>query len=801
MTSILFISQWTSLFYLISGASILRLNNKTFNLDNLGEDASLTLENNNSSVVIEIPKDSKFVLKDGTDRIIFSNKGKGGFSRSEGVYNCKKSATCEQLITPICLGTKLPYNFTTTSLVPDVADQQEAQERLKRWQGLKYIPKCWAVIQSFLCALYMPKCEDNVVSVPSQEVCKLLSGPCRIVAQELSSEFNCQNGTGTKNSRSCKNEGRDLKFNSTGQCKPPLVSTEVVASFYPGVEGCGLQCSDPLYTQEENRTLENTIFGLAITCSLFIVLSVMTLAINWEATSMYFTSQVILYINICFFNTCIGWLLQFTPGIDKEDIVCQRDGTLRVSGPRFDLCTVTFVIIYWSLISGLVWFIILTYILHITFQEKTGKIQESIRKKVPWFHIGAWVGVPLPLIIIICWIGEIDGNSVSGVCFVGYNNMTHRVLFFSIPVFVSFVVADIFLCKSLLTLLTLKSSSEEVMSPEVSLKVKSVYRRTLWFTLLVNGLGLMSCHNLFYELSQTDLWKTSLREFIVCGFGVSLDAGDTLCRLQRKPNTDYFQFHFLSLFATAVVITTYWVFYTESFIQSWAGFLKRLIRKEIEDPVIVPKYKLVRRAYNKSKKANVLSRLSVDVYETPQDPIGLNFELNSKASHGISPSWAAALPNLVLRRNALTGEGTDSNASSSSSKQNSEISYSVCRVSVESRRNSNDSSVSVQAVEVTKTVRKSRGGDRRGGGGSRKNKRRDHVRSSSTSQESFFRLTQVFAQSSGPEPPVSSTREPNLGRRTAIGGMDDNMLLLTSKLFSQLDQEDAMSSESGSEED
>ncbi|KAI5755760.1 hypothetical protein M8J77_019463 [Diaphorina citri] len=429
----------------------------------------------------------------------------------------------------------------------------------------------------------------------------------------------------------------------------------------------------------------------------------------------------------------------------------------------------------------------------------TGKIQESIRKKVPWFHIGAWAGVPLPLIIIICWIGEIDGNSVSGICFVGYNNMVHRVLFFSIPVLCSFIVADIFLCKGLLTLMTLKSSSEEVMSPEVSLKVKSVYRRTLLFTILVTGLSLMSYHYLFYELSHSDLWKTSLRELIVCGFGVGQEAGDTPCTLQRKPNLDYLKFHFLAMFATALVITTYWVFYTGSFVQSWAGFLKRLIRKEIEDQSIVPKYKLVRRAYAKSKKTNVADRCSIDMYETPQDPIGLNFELNSKASHGISPSWAAALPNLVLRRNALQGAGTDTN-SSSSSKQNSEISYSVCRVSVESRRNSNDSSLSVQAVEVTKTVRKSR--DRRGGGGSR-NKRRD-LRSSSTSQESFFRMTQILAQSTGAEPPVSTNKEPYLGRRTAIiGGMDDNMLLLTKQLFSQLEstQDEARSSESGSDDE
>jgi hypothetical protein len=119
--------QWTSLFGFISSASI-KLNNKTVHVDNLEDDTSrLTFENNNSSVVIEIPKDSKFILKDGSDHIIFSSKGKGSFTRNEAVHNCKKSAMCEPLISPTCLGTKLPYGFTTTSLVSDVSDQQEVQ--------------------------------------------------------------------------------------------------------------------------------------------------------------------------------------------------------------------------------------------------------------------------------------------------------------------------------------------------------------------------------------------------------------------------------------------------------------------------------------------------------------------------------------------------------------------------------------------------------------------------------------------------------------------------------------------------
>jgi smoothened protein len=41
------------------------------------------------------------------------------------------------------------------------------------WQNLKSVPKCWAVIQPFLCALYMPRCENGTVELPSQVHAKL----------------------------------------------------------------------------------------------------------------------------------------------------------------------------------------------------------------------------------------------------------------------------------------------------------------------------------------------------------------------------------------------------------------------------------------------------------------------------------------------------------------------------------------------------------------------------------------------------------------------------------------------------
>jgi len=81
------------------------------------------------------------------------------------------------------------------------------------------------------------------------------------------------------------------------------------------------------------------------------------------------------------------------------------------------------------------------------------------------------------------------------------------------------------------------------------------------------------------------------------------------------------------------------------------------------------------------------------------------FGLNSNLTDNISSTWAAALPKFIRRRGALTGEEQLS-MSSSFVQSDSEISYSMCRVSVESRSHSLDSTISVKAFEMTRKVRR-----------------------------------------------------------------------------------------------
>lgn len=76
----------------------------------------------------------------------------------------------------------------------------------------------------------------------------------------------------------------------------------------------------------------------------------------------------------------------------------------------------------------------------------SGKIQERMDKKGAYFHLVAW-SLPLVLTITTMALGEIDGNSVAGVCFVGTINHAYRASFFLLPVFAALMVGGYFLSK------------------------------------------------------------------------------------------------------------------------------------------------------------------------------------------------------------------------------------------------------------------------------------------------------------------------------------------------------------------
>lgn len=75
-----------------------------------------------------------------------------------------------------------------------------------------------------------------------------------------------------------QSEVSKLRFNTSGGgCGRPLVATRNPGSWYRDVEGCGIQCHNPLFTEDEHRQIHSLIAVFAAICmttTLFAVVSV-----------------------------------------------------------------------------------------------------------------------------------------------------------------------------------------------------------------------------------------------------------------------------------------------------------------------------------------------------------------------------------------------------------------------------------------------------------------------------------------------------------------------------------------------
>ncbi|XP_011168760.2 protein smoothened isoform X2 [Solenopsis invicta] len=684
---------------------------------------------------------------------------------SPDISTCLRPAKCIPLSKNTCMGTKLPYTFTTLDLIPEHVTQDIVEERLYLLQALKHVPKCWAVVQPFLCSIFMPKCINDTVELPSSELCKIVSGPCRMLMNHTiwPSFAKCEN---TKLfARLCQNDMRESKFNTTGKCLKPLVPTDNALSIFDGVEGCGTQCYNPLYTPDEHNQIHTLIGWAASICLACNLFTIITFLIDWRSANKY-PASVIFYINVCFMVSCIGWLIQFIPG-SRDEIICGKDGTLRTREPSgVNLCVFVFALIYFSLVAAMAWFVILTYAWHMGFRA-LGTIQDRLDRKNAYFHIIAWC-TALVLTVAIMALNRIDGNSITGICFVGHTDHLMKG-FVLVPVLVAVLIGGYFLCRGLYTLIRLKISSQEIISKRASSKIKKTIFKIVIFSIMTLLTVIMTFYYYIYEIQNLHQWQESFRNYMICTIVTQYEDVSEKCKMDVKPSTGTLQLHLLTLFALGGSMML-WI-WTKSTVNTWCRFLRKKFNRESEEPPIrLTKHKLIAHLFASQKTFNKAGRLSISFHNAHADPVGLNFDLNSAGSQDFSTTWAAALPKLIKRRCAIAGGNTGSVSSNRRNSGDSEISYSFRCVSMESRRNSLDSQISVQIAQV-KTTRKvasrsrgRRGKIRRDFGKSRSAKIDPLSRRGSTTSQDSQLMTQVPIQM------------PNMGRRLGNAGLDERTL-------------------------
>ncbi|CAN0094337.1 unnamed protein product [Bubo scandiacus] len=544
---------------------------------------------------------------------------------------CRRPAPCERLRYGACLGSALPYAATSTLLAADSASQEEAHGKLLLWSGLRNAPRCWDVIQPLLCAVYMPKCEDGQVELPSQTLCQATRAPCTIVERERGwpDFLKC---TPDRFPEGCPNEVQNIKFNSSGQCEAPLVRTDNPKSWYEDVEGCGIQCQNPLFTEKEHREMHVYIAAFSsvtIFCTFF---TLATFVADWRNSNRY-PAVILFYVNACFFVGSIGWLAQFMDGA-RDEIVCRADGTMRLGEPTSNetlSCVIIFVIVYYSLMSGVIWFVMLTYAWHTSFKA-LGTTYQPLLGKTSYFHLITW-SIPFVLTVAILAVAQVDGDSVSGICFVGYKN--YRYPRWLLPV------------------------------PHLCLGVVGV--RLNWgcptslpgiFGFLAFGFVFITfgCH--FYDFFNQAEWERSFREYVLCEANVTIATQTNKpipdCEIKNRPSLLVEKINLFAMFGTGVSMST-WV-WTKATLLIWKRTWCRLTGQSDDQPKRIKKSKMIAKAFSKRKELlrDPGQELSFSMHTVSHDgPVaGLAFDIN-EPSADVSSAWAQHVTKMVARRGAI----------------------------------------------------------------------------------------------------------------------------------------------------
>lgn len=205
------------------------------------------------------------------------------------------------------------------------------------------------------------------------------------------------------------------------------------------------------------------------------------------------------------------WIAQFIPG-NREDTFCRRDGTLRLSEPDAAenlSCFIPFFVIYYFLVAAAVWFAIFTYAWYLQTIDR-GSFRDRIDKGNFYFHFIAWA-LPFVLTVLIAVLNKIDGNSIVGICFVGYRNPEVRIGLVILPFVILSIIIVIFTTKGVFNLNRIKQcANSNNESERLSSHIKGMGIRTMLVVLFMVVVSIFE----WDEIRNAEHWANNLHDLI-----------------------------------------------------------------------------------------------------------------------------------------------------------------------------------------------------------------------------------------------------------------------------------------------
>nr|ABI98898.1 frizzled receptor 1 [Clytia hemisphaerica] len=486
---------------------------------------------------------------------------------------------------------EMPYN---TTLFPNILDNRNIEEAIKEMEVFSPMIKvaCSELLQTFLCSVYAPFCREDTAGImyPCRSICEKAREGCSELMNRLQFKWpqhlDCKNfpeNTGNFKSlcldetvlslayrkKPKENPGGDTPGEYYGKfnCPPHQMKDEKHYNFM-GQEGCASKCEPIYFEKTEKEFARNWVLFWSIVCMLSTAFTLLTFVVDMPR--FRYPERPIIFLSGCYFTVSTAFLAGPLSGnaVSCHTQLKNRRGEIELlnQGTENASCTVVFMIIYFFLMAASIWWVILTLTWFLAAGLKWG--HEAIEASSQYFHAAAWA-IPAAKTIAILAMNKVDGDALSGICFVGGNNVGALQGFVIVPLLICLILGTFFLFSGFLALIRIR----KVLKDDHSLRTDKLTRlmiRIGIFSVLYSLPAIIVIACLFYEQSYRDTWNES---WIKSYMDVPRDCGDKECKdFIGKARPDFTVFIIKYLMLLMVGITSGFWIWSGKTIQSWKMF-------------------------------------------------------------------------------------------------------------------------------------------------------------------------------------------------------------------------------------
>ena len=475
---------------------------------------------------------------------------------------------CEPITIPFCKG--IAYNQTIFPNLMGNQNQEEAGLDVHQYYPLVKV-KCSADIQFFLCAMYAPVCtilEDPLP--PCQELCQSARRGCEDLMKQFGfpwpSGFDCSkfpltdSGLCVGDNNNGKFHKKDLEKYVPSTPDVPTRPTEFSkmqdfvcpaqlqvptqheyklsigrAPRIVNVTDCGAPCYRLFFNGEDINQMQIWVGIWSIVCLISTLFT--NISFCMDTSRFPYPEKPIVYLSMCYLIVSVvyivGWI--FDDSIACNNPFPEKSNNLEMErvlkqGVLDWRCSVVGMILYFFVMAGAGWWLALTIAWFLSAGLKWS--MEAIDVYATYFHGSVWALASLQTIIVLI-LKKIEGDILSGVCFVGVLQTDSLLYLVIIPLAFYLILGFVFLVLGFVCLIEVCRIMKK--DGNKTNQLEAYILRIAFFSILylISASIVLGCY--IYEYIHLPDWMQNWQETI-CRDPVLQTRWHVLC---RYPDQEY----------------------------------------------------------------------------------------------------------------------------------------------------------------------------------------------------------------------------------------------------------------------